>query len=132
MARLSPVSITIRIPSRWSRSIASAVVALIGSETPMAPIAFPFAATNITVWPSDSRDLARSSSGPSGICKFGEQCAIAESSSGFVHRRPVMPLPVNERKSATSADFDCALLCGRENRSGQRMLASALKSGCDA
>ena len=49
VVRLSPVSMTMRRPSRRSAASASGVVALIGSATPSRPAARPSTATNITV-----------------------------------------------------------------------------------
>ena len=102
VVRLSPVSMTTRIPSACSARMASGVLSLIGSATPSSPTGMPLAATNTMVWPSPRRASARSASGPSATPR-SFMSARFPSATARPSTVPRTPFPVTPSNPETLA-----------------------------
>ena len=129
VVRLSPVSMTMRMPSARRASSAACVDALIGSAMAMTPAALPSTPTKIAVAPS-----ARSSLGLAverGRCRRPalrgrSRCRATTRLPSTV---PSAPLPVGESKSAAGASMSLRALCRGNDGRCQRMLAGPLDAG---
>ena len=128
VVRLSPVSMTTRMPSAASALSASGVVALTGSAMAMTPASLPSTARKIAVAPSWRRRSASCGERRGIDVEFGEEFRAAEreplaldhADDAFAGRRI---------EAAHRRQFDLALGRGRDDRRGQRMLAAALDAG---
>ena len=125
VVRLSPVSITMRMPSALSACSAAAVVALIGSAIAITPAALPSTATKIAVAPSRRSSSARASSGAVAMFSSARNFALP-SATRRRSTRPIAPLPVGELKPITLASAMPRSLRGINDRAGERMLARLL------
>ena len=120
VVRLSPVSMTMRMPSACSAAIASGVVALIGSATPSRPASRPSTATNITVC-AVARAAPRRArpASPTSTPSSSMQRAVAERDARGRRPCPSTPLPVSDSKAPAAAERDAALVA-RPRRSPPR------------
>ncbi len=102
VVRLSPVSMTTRMPSAMSALSASGVVALTGSAMATRPASFPSIATKIAVAP-----FARCASASRSWAAVGMLNSLRNFALPMTTRRlstmPMAPLPVGELKPLTSA-----------------------------
>ena len=101
VVRLSPVSMTMRMPSARRLASAAGVVALIGSATAMIPAGRPSTATNIAVAPSRRSASARDSRSALATPRSLNRPALptATARPPIV---PVTPLPVTDAKPVAS------------------------------
>ena len=115
---LSPVAMMIFSPLACSASIASAVVALIGSATATMPASLPSTATNIGVLPSSASASACAASTPMSTFRSSIS-ALLPSAAVLPPTVPVTPLPVTASKCSAACRFDAALGRTVEDRFGQ-------------
>ena len=104
VVRLSPVSMTIRMFSLCSCWIASGVVCLMGSATPISPAALPSTATNIIVWPSARPDSAASTS-ESTLTWASSMSLRLPRRTATPSTRALTPLPVTDSNASTDESW---------------------------
>ena len=129
VVRLSPVSMTTRMPSAASAFSASGVVALIGSAMASTPASLPSTATKIAVAPSRAQRSLWRLQRAWRRCRASARKSALPSTIVLPSTVPITPLPVGESKSSTLPQARAAFLRRRDDRGGQRMLAGALDAG---
>ena len=103
VVRLSPVSITTRMPSARSASSAAAAPSLTGSATVRSPAALPSTATNMTIWPS-RRSSSRARVEVARVDRRAPQRARRlPTATRLPSTAPLTPFPVCEANAEGSA-----------------------------
>jgi len=99
VVRLSPVAITVRMPSAFSAASASAVVALIGSETATIPASCPATARYMTLAPScrNASPCAAIASHETPACCIS---AVLPSATARPPTVPRTPMPLLDSKAS--------------------------------
>ena len=131
VVRLSPVSMTTRIPSSRSPRSASGVEALTGSATAIRPAGRPSTTRNTAVWPSPRSASARSARSPGDTPSVSRSRALPSAT-----RRPATsprhPLPGDYPELRGFLQREPALPRAVDDRAGERVLAPALEAGRQA
>ena len=130
VVRLSPVSMTMRMPSARRLASAAGVVALIGSATAMIPAGRPSTATNIAVAPSRRSASARASRSALGTPRSSNRPALPTATAPAADRAGDA-LAGDRRETGRVLQFDAAFLGRGDDRGGERVFARALEAGAE-
>ena len=130
--RLSPVSMTMRMPSARSAASAAAALSLIGSATASRP-----AALAVDRDQHDALAVARAARRRAPASAAGSMPSAASSAALPTATRlpstvPATPLPVSRAEVGRRGEREAARLGAGDDRGGERVLAAALEAGGEA
>ncbi len=125
---LSPVIITILIPSSCSWRMASGVVSFMGSATPSSPAGLPSTARNMTVLPCCLNASALAAM-PEGSIPRVSMRAWLPSATGRPSTLPVTPLPVTDWNEAVPGGLHPPFRCAGHYCRSQGVLAAGFEAG---